>query len=304
MSEADHLATTTWVPRVTSDGKVMTKRPGPAYRNRVGEVWGVWEIVALNRVGKKDTKWDCRCRSCGNERTIEGGRLREPTPAFLIRKGRRIPYCVCEPHKRKQPKHKKNRIGEVHSDWLVIAETEATSTGRYWQCQCTKCGRQREFPNRRLEHMGKKSKCGCDRPRRYQHGKRVPLYQIWNGMIQRCTNPRAKAFADYGGRGIRVCERWMESFDSFADDVGERPPGTKGRKSIWSLDRKDPNGDYEPDNVRWATWDQQMKNCRLSRPRVEAILSAVARLIEEHPERMTAAASVAAVRDLLLGGKP
>lgn len=84
-------------------------------------------------------------------------------------------------------------------------------------------------------------------------------------MKDRCSNPRHHAFSDYGGRGIRVCERWSV-FENFLADMGERPVGT-------SLDRIDPNGDYEPPNCRWADKYEQRNNQRLSRRRVDEVLS-------------------------------
>lgn len=87
------------------------------------------------------------------------------------------------------------------------------------------------------------------------HGDEHPLYQTWTGMKNRCTNPRNRAWRLYGGRGIKVCDRWMASFLDFISDVGERPPGT-------TLDRIDNDGNYEPGNVRWATSKQQSGNRR------------------------------------------
>jgi len=73
-------------------------------------------------------------------------------------------------------------------------------------------------------------------------------------MKTRCTNQRVASFADYGGRGVVVCERWAGSFSAFLEDMGERPPGT-------TLDRwPDTNGNYEPSNCRWATRVQQQRN--------------------------------------------
>jgi hypothetical protein len=83
---------------------------------------------------------------------------------------------------------------------------------------------------------------------------KMPEYRAWTGMIQRCTNPKSTVWRDYGGRGITVCERWRRSFKAFFADVGARPLPEH------SLDRIDPNGNYEPGNCRWATREEQTHN--------------------------------------------
>lgn len=84
------------------------------------------------------------------------------------------------------------------------------------------------------------------------------LRNIWAGMIRRCDNPNASGYANYGGRGITVCERWRASFEAFLDDMGPRPPGT-------SIDRINNDGPYAPDNCRWATQREQLLNTRFTR---------------------------------------
>ena len=83
------------------------------------------------------------------------------------------------------------------------------------------------------------------------------LYRTWDGIIQRCTNPNAHQYHNYGGRGINICQRWRLSFLAFLEDMGDRPNGC-------SLDRIDNNGNYEPTNCRWATHKQQRSNTRES----------------------------------------
>ena len=133
-------------------------------------------------------------------------------------------------------------------------------------CSCD-CGNEVTVRESALRSGNTKS-CGCLHREvaaetclsRVAHGlKGIPEYRTWGHIIQRCTNPNNKAWHHYGGRGIRVCDRWRNSIDAFLEDMGRRP-GPE-----YSIDRIDNDGNYEPGNCRWATKKVQQRNKRDNR---------------------------------------
>lgn len=152
----------------------------------------------------------------------------------------------------------------------LFVRREAGRTSRQdviWECQCS-CGEVVSVTTNSLK-SGRKKSCRClERENRRKNllggGRRshglsdTREYKSWASMLQRCRNPKDPSFSLYGERGIRVCNEWLD-FSNFLADMGERPEGT-------SLDRVDPNGDYTPENCRWATCSEQIANRRRYRP--------------------------------------
>jgi hypothetical protein len=156
------------------------------------------------------------------------------------------------------------KSGDKYGRLTIIKEVEPYiapngDKRRKFECLCN-CGNTTNVKLNDLTH-NRITSCGClnkemSKNRLITHGLRYhPLYKTWCGLKQRCYNTKYVRYNDWGGRGIKVCDRWLNSFENFLEDMGNRPNG-------YSIDRIDNDGNYEPNNCRWADNKTQRHNQR------------------------------------------
>jgi hypothetical protein len=153
--------------------------------------------------------------------------------------------------------------GQRFGRLLVLSYAETRQKKAYWLCRCD-CGAERVVCGGNLR-KGTSQSCGClhnegmvERFRKHGEGGHpwTPEYRTWRALRNRCRSPKGQTDSRYGGRGIKVCERW-EDYEAFLADMGRRPSPKH------SIDRWPNNdGDYEPGNCRWATTTEQRLNQR------------------------------------------
>lgn len=205
-------------------------------RDLTGKRFGRLTVVRLLQRGPSKGRWLAKCE-CGGLTRVQAGNL----TAGLTKS------CGCG-------RGGKKEISGQRFGRLIVLSFLGTLDRKnaYWKVRCD-CGEEREVQSAALR-LGITKSCGClSRDLTRTHGMEgTKVYAVWASMKARCSNPRHRAWKNYGGRGISFCSRWKK-FQNFYADMGE-PTGV--------LDRINNEGNYTPTNCRWASWSESNRNQR------------------------------------------
>lgn len=223
----------------TNAGDMMSRKA----TDETGNVYGRLTVVRRGENQGLHASWRCECE-CGNETLVRGSDLRKGSS--------RSCGCLRQEVAREQGRERViDETGNRYGRLTVLRRGPDQDKAATWTCRCD-CGNECTTTGTRLRGGSTKS-CGCLTRTHGHAGNQTATYNTWLAMKTRCTNPNQASYVYYGDVGITVCDAWMNSFEAFLDDMGERPEGR-------TLDRINPFGNYEPGNCKWSTPKEQANN--------------------------------------------
>lgn len=212
----------------------------------IGTEYGDYDVIGFGFDSERPL-FTLKCRECGD--IVTGGYKRVKENAKT--------YQKCHKHFVQPIKYDESYIGKKKNFLTVKAITRLPNKHRAFLCECD-CGNTTIIEPTFWEQGIIKS-CGCySDSLKIEHTEELDrLRRIYSGMIQRCYNPNSVGYHNYGGRGILICEEWLNNRDKFIDWALQN-----GYSNDLTIDRIDVNGNYEPSNCRWVDWETQNRNKR------------------------------------------
>lgn len=252
----------------TSKCKCVTKRPR-GFEDLTGKVFGYLKVIGfVEKNARNDSMWDCLCTKCGvNHSIVARGNL--------VKKKNPIRMCRECAYKYVGEKNAYDLTGQRIPDSTITVierdfEKDSLTESRVynWKCKCD-CGNEFTVTTSRLtgdDHITCCPECahkqGGLAQRKYSIPTNDPFYNIYKGIIYRCTNPNDREYHNYGGRGIKVCDEWLNDFEKFKEDMYESYLAHKATHSYTSIERVNVNGNYCKENCIWADQFIQANNKR------------------------------------------